>query len=42
MSTELAFELLPAQDMDEIDQLLADAMPTGRQVEEQDQQLIQI
>jgi len=35
MSTELAFELLPAQDMAEIDQLLAE-------VEEQDQQLVQI
>jgi hypothetical protein len=35
MSTELAFELLPAQDMDEIDQLLAEAA-------EPEQQLVQI
>lgn len=35
MLTELAFELLPAQNMDEIDQMLAEA-------EEQDPQLVQI
>jgi len=35
MSTELAFELLPAQDMDEIDQLLAE-------VEAPEQELVQI
>jgi len=35
MSTELAFELLPAQDMDEIDQLLAETQV-------QEQQLVQI
>ncbi len=34
MSTELAFELLPAQDMDEIDQLLAET--------QEQEQLVQI
>ena len=42
MSTDLAFELLPAQDMDEIDKLLAEALPTGRQVEVSEQELVQI
>ncbi len=35
MSTDIAFELLPAQGMDEIDQLLAEAA-------EPEQQLVQI